>query len=176
MKQSLSIKTKTRFYYPKTPFISHLGTIQLDHLNQPVSDELKTKRKKICTLLKICVTEKCLLEFITCAFVLELGSLPKLSVAEVLFRTALENQNRQNQTVKFGSVLFSPRNSWSCLVLSSYIWEDIQNQVQTGSNRTSSDIILCFQTEAAVCLSECHLFFLFLFGQHRNRWTTLKPW
>ena len=77
-KQSLSIKTKTRFYYPKTPFIGHLGTIQLDHLNQPVSDELKTKRKKIRTLLKICVTEKCLLEFITCAFILELGSLSKL--------------------------------------------------------------------------------------------------
>ena len=88
------------------------------------------------------------------------------SVAKVLFRTAPENQNRQNRTVKFGSVLFTPRNSWSCSVLSSYIWEDIQNRVWTSSNRTSSDIILCFQTEAAVCLSECHLFFLFLFGQH----------
>ena len=43
------------------------------------------------------------------------------SVAEVLFRTAPENQNRQNRTVKFGSVLFSPRNSWSCSVLGSYI-------------------------------------------------------
>ena len=98
------------------------------------------------------------------------------SVAEVLFRTAPENQNRQNWTVKFGSVLFSPRNSWSCSVLGSYIWEDIQNRVWTGLNRTSSDIILCFQTEAVVCLSECHLFFLFLFGQHGNRQTTLKPW
>ena len=98
------------------------------------------------------------------------------SVAKVLFRTAPENQNRQNQTIKFGSVLFSPRNSWSCSVLGSYIWEDIQNRVRTGSNWTSSDIILCFQTEAAVCLSECHLFFLFLFGQHGNRRTTLKPW
>ena len=94
------------------------------------------------------------------------GYLQQSSVAEVLFRTAPENQNRQNQTVKFGSVLFSPRNSWSCSVLSSYIWEDIQNQVRTSSNRTSSDIILCFQTEAAVCLSECHLFF-FIFI-----WTT----
>ena len=45
----------------------------------------------------------------------------RCSVAEVLFRTAPENQNRQNRTVKFGSVLFSPRNSWSCLVLGSYI-------------------------------------------------------
>ena len=43
------------------------------------------------------------------------------SVAEVLFRTSPENQNRQNRTVKFGSVLFSPRNSWSCSVLGSYI-------------------------------------------------------
>jgi len=43
------------------------------------------------------------------------------SVAEVLFRTAPENQNRQNRTVKFGSVLFGPNNSWSCLVLGSYI-------------------------------------------------------
>ena len=59
-----------------------------------------------------------------------------LSVAEVLFRTAPENRNRQNRTVKFGSVLFSPNNSWSCSVLGSDIWEDIQNRVQTGSNRT----------------------------------------
>ena len=46
---------------------------------------------------------------------------PVTSVAKVLFRTAPENQNRQNRTVKFGSVLFSSRNSWSCSVLGSYI-------------------------------------------------------
>ena len=111
-----------------------------------------------------------------CQLSANLGPQTSNSVAEVLFRTAPENQNRQNRTVKFSSVLFSPRNSWSCSVLGSYIWEDIQNRVRTGSNRTSSDIILCFQTEAAVCLSECHLFFLFLFGQHGNHRTTLKPW
>ena len=55
---------------------------------------------------------------------------PSTSVAEVLFRTAPENQNRQNRTIKFGSVLFSPRNSWSCSVLGSYIWEDIQNRFE----------------------------------------------
>ena len=44
-----------------------------------------------------------------------------ISVTEVLFRTAPENQNRQNRTVKFGSVLFGPNNSWSCSVLGSYI-------------------------------------------------------
>ena len=71
-------KNKNSLLLPKTPFVGHLGTIQLDCLYQPVSDELKTKRKKIHTLLKICVTEKCLLELITCTFVLELGSLPKL--------------------------------------------------------------------------------------------------
>ena len=33
------------------------------------------------------------------------------SVAEVLFRTAPENRNWQNRTIKFGSVLFSSGNS-----------------------------------------------------------------
>ena len=51
----------------------------------------------------------------------ELVSVLQISVAEVLFRTAPENQNRQNRTVKFGSVLFSPSNSWSCSVLGSDI-------------------------------------------------------
>ena len=64
-----------------------------------------------------------------------------ISVAEVLFRTAPENQNQQNWTVKFGSVLFGSSNSWSCSVLGSHIWEDVQNRVRTGSNRTFSDII-----------------------------------
>ena len=85
------------------------------------------------------------------------------SVAEVLFRTAPENQNWQNQTIKFSSVLFSLRNFWSCSVLGSYIWEDIQNRVWTSLNRTSSDIILYFQTEAVVCLSKCHLFFFYFY-------------
>ena len=46
---------------------------------------------------------------ITTRVVEMLTPLNMVSVAEVLFRTALENQNRQNRTVKFGSDLFSPK-------------------------------------------------------------------
>ena len=89
---------------------------------------------------------------------LAFSTLHNTSVAKVLFRTAPENWNWQNRTVKFSSVLFSSGNSWSCSVLGSYIWEDIQNRTLTDT--ISAENMSFFTTFLAVLkVNKIHLIY-----------------
>ena len=107
----------------------------------------------------------------TCLLDIFAGHSKSQTYCKVLFRTAPENQNQQNQTIKFSSVLFSSGNSWSCLVLGSHIWEHIQNRVQTSSNRTFSDIISAKNMSSIVLI---WLKFFFFFARWNDTGTMNK--